>query len=156
MPNVDIAYFPTLFDQLTNTLSATEITAYIWNGSQSTDWATIENWTPTGNPSSSTAVIIPNAANTVNDPVLPIAASVLSMKLEQGSVLNGASNAILNIHGSTGAWINEGGVFIPSTSKVVFNANSSSVAGHTTFYDLEVEDGASLSMTYQLPYCHCR
>jgi hypothetical protein len=61
--NVDIANFPTSEGNLKNTLSASEVTTYIWDGSESSDWATLENWTPVGSPSDFSNVIIPDETN---------------------------------------------------------------------------------------------
>jgi len=65
--NVEIANFPTSEGTLKNTLSASEVTTYIWDGSESSDWATLKNWTPVGSPSDVSNVNIPDVANN-NDP----------------------------------------------------------------------------------------
>lgn len=39
----------------------------IWNGSQSTDWYDVDNWTPTGIPTNQNCVVIPDVATTNNN-----------------------------------------------------------------------------------------
>jgi len=46
--NVDLGTFPSSFGQLENTLAVSELANYTWNGSQSSDWTILENWTQTG------------------------------------------------------------------------------------------------------------
>jgi len=144
--NVDIGYFPTAFGQLENTLSKTELPAYTWNGSQSTDWSTIENWTPIGSPSSISNIIIPDASTTLYDPVLPVSAAIKSLTLEPAGVLNSVLNAQLTIHGGNGAISNDGGVFNPNTSNVIFANTNPTISGSTNFYDVTINAGTTLGM----------
>jgi hypothetical protein len=90
--NVNIANFPTSSGELENTLSAAENTIYTWNGSVSSDWATLENWTPNGSPSSVSNVNIPN----VGTNYYPVISSSTSADCYNLTVENG-NGASLNI-----------------------------------------------------------
>ncbi|MFC2111499.1 hypothetical protein ACFLQ5_03510, partial [Bacteroidota bacterium] len=143
--NVNIGYFPTVSGNLENTLSASELTGYTWNGSVSTDWTNVTNWTPNGSPSTTSNIVIPDAATTSNDPVL-ITTEIKTMTMESGAILNGGTGTTLTINGDQGAWLNQGGTFNPGTSKVKFTNTTSSVtmAGNSDFYDIETISGVNL------------
>ncbi len=141
--NVNIGYFPSVFGQLENTLSKSELPSYTWNGSQSTLWTTIENWTPVGNPSSASNIIIPDASTTSNDPILPVTTSIRTITINSGGILNGATGAVITITGGAGAWLNTG-TFNPVTSTVIFTSTDATISGSTDFYNITVADGAGL------------
>jgi hypothetical protein len=138
---VNIAWFPTILGRLENTLSESGSGTYTWNGSVSSAWANVDNWTPAGSPSATTPVIIPAADLTPNDPALPESSSVKTITLNSGSILNGGTGTALSVTGSTGAWTNSGGTFIPGTSTVTFSgetAQTISGSSLTTFYNLAI------------------
>ena len=141
--NVNIGYFPSVFGQLENTLSKSELLSYTWNGSQSTSWTTIENWTPVGNPSSTSNIIIPDASTTSYDPLLPATTSIRTMTINSGGILNGATGAAITITGSAGAWLNTG-TFNPVTSTVIFTNAGATISGLTDLYNITIADGAGL------------
>ncbi len=143
--NVNIGYFPTVFGQLENTLSGSELETYIWDGSESSVWANVDNWTQTGQPGIASNVIIPDASTTPNDPSLPTSTNIKTIALEAGSILNASSNEQFTINGDNGAWRNMGGIFNSANSKVFFTNSAATIAGITNFYDVTITDGAKLT-----------
>ena len=144
--NVNIAYFPTSFGRLENSLGLTANNEYTWNGSQSTSWTTIENWTPTGSPSGTSNIVIPDASTTLFSPILPASASVNSLHIETGGVLSANGNSTLTINGSNNAWCCTG-TFNAATSNLIFNNEASTICGTTNFYDVTINTGKALFMT---------
>ena len=69
-------------DQTTVTVTANKT----WNGSAGTDWNTASNWTPSGVPTATEGVLIPNTAN---KPILSSGANALacSINIQSGGVL---------------------------------------------------------------------
>ena len=147
--NVNIGYFPTTFGQLENTLSTSELPSYTWNGSQSSLWTTLENWTPTGTPSLTSDVIIPDASTTLHSPYLPDATEIKSVTIETSGILNSNLNAQLTINGGNGAWSNSGGTFNPTASNVIFTNAVATISGITNFYDVTINGSGVLSMANQ-------
>lgn len=144
--NVGIGYFPASFGQLENTLTISELPSYTWNGSQSTLWATIENWTPTGTPSSASNVIIPDASTTLNSPTLPASTEIKSLKIDAAGVLNSVSGEQLTINGSNNAWSNVGGTFNAGSSSVIFTNAAATLSGTTSFFDVTLNTGSGLTV----------
>lgn len=143
----DFDTVPTSFTNQYHTLSETDVTPALWDGSESTDWSTADNWTPSGVPGSISVVTIPDAATTLNSPTLPASAEIKTLTLESSSILNGSASAALTINGNAGAWSNDGGTFNYSTSDVIFSGTSATISGTTDFYDLSVGSGADLSLS---------
>ncbi len=139
--------FPTGFGQVEATLGGSALANYTWNGSLNTDWINAENWTPNGNPSDLSDVIIPDAGTTPNDPLLPTtSAAVKRLTINSGGILNATSTSSLTVVGGSGAWINNGGIFNASISTVIFTNAAATIAGTTNFYDLMINSGAGLTM----------
>ncbi len=127
------------------TLGATNTVYNTWQGSVSSSWTNLSNWAGGHVPTSTENVAIPDAATTANDPTLPATSVVINtMTLYAGAVLNGSSLAPLTLNGSTGAWVNEGGTFNPSTSTVTFAGAAATLSGTNNFYSLTVGSGATL------------
>lgn len=145
--NVNIGYFPTTFGQLENTLSVSELDSYCWNGSQSNNWTTLENWTPTGTPSAASNVIIPDASTTAHSPTLPLSAELHGLTIEAAGLLNAQPASQLTINGSNGAWNNTGGTFNPSTGNVTFTDAAATISGSTNFYNVTINPESALTMT---------
>lgn len=116
-----------------------------WNGSQSSSWTTALNWTPTATPSDNTAVLIPDAALTPNDPLLNSTVLLGSLTMDPGAVLNAPDNSQFTINSAAGAWINNG-TFNPGsgTSRVLFTNLDATIAGQTDFNNLTIKAGAGL------------
>ncbi len=73
--------------------------ATTWTGATSTEWATATNWNPTGPPTSSDAVIIPNVTNA---PVISSGNySVGDLTIASGAVLTLSSGVVLSTYGDT-------------------------------------------------------
>ena len=123
-----------------------EIETITWNGSVNTSWTKPANWTPATIPSDYMNAVIPNAGTTTNDPLLPAITAIKQLKLESNAVLNGDTNSELNIHGTTGAWFNEGGTFNPSTSTVRMVGGGAVISGTTNFHHFVIPAGATLNM----------
>ncbi len=65
-----------------------------WNGSTSSDWNTSSNWTPSGVPTSTAAVII-NNASAPNQPVLDMDRGIGTLSISAGTLdLNGRTLAV--------------------------------------------------------------
>jgi len=136
--NVNIGYYPTSFGQLENTLAKSEIVSYIWNGSQSTAWATIENWTPTGTPSSTSNVVVPDASTTNFSPTIPTSVELKTLTIEAAGILNANEGIEVTINGSNGAWSNAGGTYNPNTSIVTFTNANATISGSTNFNNVTI------------------
>lgn len=148
LSNVNIAFFSSSFDGVKN-ITLDEYSTnntLVWNGSVSTSWTTVQNWTPNVGPSITKNIIIPDAATTTFDPVLPLLTEINTLTLESGAVLNAVATAQATIAG-TAAWINRGGTFNPDTSTIIFGNNSATISGITNFYNLTINSGKLLSMT---------
>jgi len=144
--NINIAYFPTSFGQLENTLSKSLLERYVWDGSESTDWFTVENWTPVGSPSSNSNIIIPDASTTLFSPLLPASADARTLTLEPAGILNASANTLFTIYGGNGAWSNCGGTYNPNTSNVIFTNSAATISCTNNFYDLTINTGAVLQI----------
>lgn len=145
--NINIGYFPTRFGQLENTLASSGLQYYTWTGNVSSDWNVTENWNPVGQVNQTSNVIIPDAATTPNDPIIPNGTEIRSLKLESGSILNSATGAQITINGGLGAWVNFGGTFNAGTSTVTFTNSSATIAGENNFYNLTIATGDTLFVT---------
>ena len=143
--NVDISYFSATFGQLENTLARSAIASYLWNGSQSSSWVTIENWTPNYAVSNLSKVIIPDASTTPNDPVVPASTEIKTLTIETGGIVNTVSDAQLTINGGSGAWTSAGGTFNYGNSNVIFVDPGATMAGTTNFFDVTIANGAGLT-----------
>ncbi|MDP3916366.1 MAG: hypothetical protein Q8R96_21780 [Bacteroidota bacterium] len=147
LTNINMAFFPSAFGQLEIGIDEGVVETLTWNGSVSTSWTTVQNWTPMGAPSDYVNIIIPDAATTSNDPVLPIETTIKTLKLESGAILNSIANAQASIIGGEGAWENEGGTFNPGTSNnVTFKSDQATISGSTDFNNVTIGNGAILWM----------
>jgi hypothetical protein len=147
LTNINMAFFPSTFGQLEIGIDEGVLETLTWNGSVSASWTTVQNWTPMGAPSDYVNIIIPDAATTPNDPILPIETTIKTLKLESGAILNSIANAQATIIGGEGAWENEGGTFNPGTSSnVTFESDQATIAGSTDFYNVTIDNGAILWM----------
>ncbi|AZB21729.1 hypothetical protein EG338_06325 [Kaistella haifensis] len=139
-------YFQSTFGKVFITLDDfTEANVLTWNGSVNNSWNTAANWSPVAVPSAGTTVYIPDSATTPNDPELNSSSDILSLVIQPGGILNSPDNGLLTVHGSSGAWINNG-TFNPGNgnSKVIFKTLDATIAGSTAFNNLEIASGASL------------
>ncbi|TCN58908.1 hypothetical protein EV142_103355 [Flavobacterium circumlabens] len=148
LSNVNIAFFSGTFDSTKNiTLDEYSTNNTLtWNGSVSTSWTTVANWTPNIGPSITKNIIIPDALTTPFDPVLPLVTGIKSVTLQSGAILNAVAAAQTTIEG-TSAWSNQGGTFNPNTSTIIFTNASATISGITDFYNLTINSGKLLSMT---------
>jgi hypothetical protein len=145
--NVDIGYFPTSFGQLENTLAKSLETICTWNGSQSTSWTTVGNWSPASIPVYNSYVVIPDASTTLFSPVLPADNRELkSLNIETAGVLNSEAGAQLTLNGANNAWCNTG-TFNHNTSNVIFTNAAATICGTTNFNDVTINAGKILTMT---------
>lgn len=147
LSNVNIAFFSSEFGNVELSQSSSQLTSLTWNGSVSTSWITADNWTPLGAPSDNISLIIPDAAGTPRDPVLPAFSTCRSVTIESGGLINSETSAVLTLNGAAGAWSNLGGTFNPANSIVYFTNPNASVNGTSEFYNLAVNSGASLSLS---------
>lgn len=144
--NRNITYFATSFNSKFWFLSNKESADFIWLGAASTDWNDINNWTGGVVPVVTSDVVIPDAATTVYDPVLPTspAAIAKTITIQISGIIDGGTATTLTIAGAGGAWLNEGGTLNPATSTVTFTNANATIAGTTNFYNVTVDPGASL------------
>ncbi|MBN2765546.1 MAG: hypothetical protein JXR27_04170 [Paludibacteraceae bacterium] len=167
--NINIGLFPTEKGSTGNSLGANETETLVWNGSVSTEWHNPANWTPNQSPSRLKNVIIPDAATTNNDPLIPLDGpsgygditqpEVKTITLEENSILNSdlftynaffKIPAMLNIYGSIGAWVNQGGIYNPNQGAVVLHNDSSQFAtasGNTQFHNIILDEDVDLLIT---------
>jgi hypothetical protein len=145
MANLPFGLFPTSFGMLEATFAKSELASFTWNGSESTSWTTLNNWTPAGSPSILSNVTIPDASTTLFSPTLPASTEIATLIIEAAGILNTVANEQLTINGGNGAWINIGGAFNPGTSNVIFTSAAATIAGTTDFYDITIATGAQLT-----------
>lgn len=143
---INMAFFPSSFGMLEIGIDEGVLETLTWNGSVSTSWTTVQNWTPMGAPSDYINIIIPDASTTPNDPIFPPETTIKTLKLESGAILNSIAGAQATIIGGEGAWENEGGTFNPGTSNVTFKSDEATISGSTDFYNVTIDFGAILWM----------
>ncbi len=148
LSNVDISFFSGSFDGTKDITLAGGSTnnTLTWNGSVSTSWTTVQNWTPNEGPSITKNIIIPDAATTTFDPILPSVTEINSLAIKSGGIVNAVTAAQATI-GGIAAWSNYGGTFNASTSNIIFSNTSATISGITNFYNLTINNGTLLSMT---------
>ena len=144
--NRNITYFDSFFNNHLWGLSNTEAPTFLWQGTPSSDWNDLNNWAGGIIPSDTSNVVIPNASTTLHDPVLPSspAASVKTITLQSGGILDGGTATTLTMAGSAGAWMNMG-TFNPGTSTVIFTHANATIADPTNFYNVTIAAGAGLT-----------
>ena len=114
----------------------TALNGFTWKGFKSTEWTNVENWCGGVAPTASNDVFIPDAANTSFDPTLS-SASVKSITIMSGGILNGGSGTTFNVAGN---WSNSG-TFTPATSTIKFNGTSDQTCdnGSSAFYHYTID-----------------
>jgi hypothetical protein len=126
-------------------------TYYTWNGSVSSSWSDVLNWTlpheGSGIPNSASSVIIPNLGTTANYPALPSSLITLStVTIEQGGSLNMGSYTLTIANQLSAGWEDQNpGGNDPGTSTVIFANAGATVSGTGRFYNVEIGTGASLT-----------
>jgi hypothetical protein len=127
-------------------LANKESASFTWQGTPSSDWNDPNNWSTGTIPDQNADIIIPDAATTLHDPLLPDSpsASVKTITIQSGGILEGGSATTLTITGSAGAWLNMG-VLNPGTSTVVFTHANATIADPTNFYNVTIANGAGLT-----------
>ncbi len=143
--DIDMFLFNSSFGEMEIALGIPLITALTWDGSQNTDWFDAYNWTPPSAPSDNTAVTIPDAATTPNDPSLPTLATCGTISIESGGIVNAVTDAVLIINGAAGAWSNLG-TFNPCNSTIVFKNINGTMTGLSDFYNLTTDAGSVLTL----------
>ena len=125
--------------------------SFIWVGTSSTDWNDRNNWSENIVPGITGNVIIPDGSTTPLDPVLPLypPASVKTIMIQSGGIVDGGTATTLSLNGSSNAWINMGS-FNAGTSDVVFNGSLSQTIGGTsttTFNNLTSDNTIGVTLT---------
>ena len=145
LTNVNVAFFVNAFDAKFLTMDESFVVSSTWTGLVSSSWTTVGNWDPQATPSDYTAVIIPDAATTPNDPTINPQVLLGSLLIERGGILNAPDNSLFTINNGAGAWINYG-TYNPGggTSKVVFTNLDATIAGTTNFNSITINSGAGL------------
>ncbi len=118
-----------------------------WTGGTDTDWGNGSNWFPDGAVDSTSRIIIPNAADLTNLPVLPSGDMTLqSITIGDGIPLTALGNITITATGAMGggAWEDISGGFNPNGHKVTFTGAGASISGITQFYNVEVGNGATI------------
>ena len=126
----------------------------IWNGSQSSNWTTAANWTLPHNgsniPTELSHIIIPDGANTPNDPILPTGTTTINtISIENGGILDmgnksGNESKTLVIQNSfSGGWEDQNPLGNdPGTSTVVFNRKNTTISGNARFNNVQIYSAA--------------
>ena len=116
-----------------------------WDGSTSTDWKTPSNWTVLHGgddiPTPLSHVIIPDAATTPNDPILPSVenTTINTLTLENGSVLVMNSDTLTIQNSFSGGWEDQNPLGNdPGTSTVIFTRSNTSLSGNSRFYNVKI------------------
>ena len=137
--------FSSAFGLVKLTFDESELAVLTWNGSFDNSWTTAANWTPSGTPSATVSVIIPDGASTPVDPIINPTSAVLNLTIQSGGILIAPDDSDFTINGKGGAWINNG-TFTPGggTSKVTFTDVDATIAGETTFNNLTIASGGGL------------
>ncbi|MFC2059240.1 beta strand repeat-containing protein, partial [Chloroflexota bacterium] len=145
--NITISLLASSFGELPGTLGDSDLSSFTWNGSTSTNWSNVENWTPEGVPSDLTDGIIPDASGTTYDPILPtVPIAIGRLTIESGGILNATTTSTVTLTGASGAFSNNGGTFNTSTSTVIFTNAAATISGVTDFYDVTIDTDAGLTM----------
>lgn len=115
-----------------------------WVGAGSTAWANSTNWCLSGSvPSSTTDIIIPDAALTANDPGISALSSCRNITIHSGGVLN-ISNAQLDVYGN---WSNSG-TANTTTAWIKFTGSSAQqMSASQPVNYLLVDNAAGLTLT---------
>ncbi len=142
--NRKVTYFDVAADMHPWTLADKVSASFTWQGTPSTDWNDINNWSSGVVPISTSDVVIPDAATTLHDPLLPTTATAKTILIQQGGILDGGTGTTLTVSGSSGAWLNFG-TLNAGTSTVVFTNANATMADPTNFYNVTIADGASLT-----------
>jgi len=145
---VDVSLIPSSFGDIIAVLGDSMLTSATWNGSVSTDWMNVNNWTPNGVPSDLADVVIPDASTTPNDPILTLGQvlAVGRLTLNSGAILNSSDSSTMTISGASGAWSNNGGTFNAGTGTVIFTNAAATISGVTDFYNVTIDPGAGVMM----------
>ncbi len=144
-----------------------EISLLIWDGSESSDWATAENWTPAEVPDATKDVYIPLITDGGDNPLITNDAACKDLNISDGILgieaagvntfdIEGAvvmeSDAILAIDGALeidvkGDWdIASDAIIEPGSSTVDFDRSSGSTVitpRNASFYNLKFSGGAT-------------
>jgi len=151
MSNIPISYFINTVGHAWRTIfmvSDYQTAYYTWNGSSSSSWNTSTNWTPSGIPSFSSNVIIPDAATTPNDPVLPFAPITIinTMSIKAGGILVMGNNTLTINNTLSGGWEDQNPLGNdPGTSTVIFSRPGASISGSARFYNVQINTGADIT-----------
>ncbi|MCA8940687.1 MAG: hypothetical protein KDB07_12795, partial [Planctomycetes bacterium] len=86
-----------------------------WTGAVSQDWNNPANWADNEVPDMDSGALIPDAATTANDPVLPALAEIDGLTLESGAVLVGSAGAVLRVFGD---FENTGGTIVSNGATI--------------------------------------
>lgn len=146
--DANFTFIPSTLGHFQSTIAPSTTVTSSWNGLINTDWSLSSNWDPTGVPTSSTSVIVPNAAITPYSPQLPASAECKSVLVETGGILNAAAEgSILSLSGADLAWnVASGGIFNANTGTVEFISTEGpvSIDGTTFFHNLKIAAGTTL------------
>ncbi len=142
--NFDVSIWKTSFGLRNISLAATVTTGNTWHGQVSTDWTNLGNWSAGWAPVAGDNVTI---ADVTNDPTLPSSnVTITTLTLQSGAILTSAASSNLTIIGGSGAWLNSGGAFVPSTGTVTFTGTAATISGTTNFTNIIINSGATLTM----------
>ncbi len=149
LSNIPIDYFIKLASHNWRTIFSLRefVTSYYtWNGSFSSDWGNSINWTPVGVPSDVSHVIIPDAASTLNDPILASGVTLNTLSIENGGILIMGNNTLTIKNTLSGGWEDQNpNGNDPGTSKVIFSNPGTTISGNARFYDVEIETNADVT-----------
>jgi hypothetical protein len=146
LTNLDIASFPSAFNEKGYILAKSASPTYIWIGTfvnNNTDWNEALNWDPTGVPGLTSNVIIPDGA-----PAYPVVddINVKSITIEPNDAVFDGSTYDITVNGGVGAWSDPGGKFICGEKKVTFTNADASINGLSKFYDIHIDDAAKATI----------
>jgi hypothetical protein len=118
-----------------------------WKGTEDTNWNNGANWLPQGAVDTTSRIIIPDASELTNLPVFPSGDITLqSITIGSNVPLTALGDITITATGvmGGGAWEDVNGSFIPNSHKVTFTGIGATITGTTQFYDVEINDEASI------------
>jgi len=123
---------------------------FYWSGAQNTNWFNTNNWACGGTPSTTSDVVITDAA--IYNPQIPLNgtnAFAHSIIVGADASLSMADNAVLNIYGN----ISITGSFVPNMGSVSFEGSTtqSIASGNTlSFYNLSTNNSSGINATQDI------
>lgn len=153
LSNVPVSYF--IYNESSNNWRTiftlgdrSDTNTLTWSGTTDSDWNNGSNWIPSGSaPTSTTFVVIPDANTTTHSPQLPTGkTSVNTLTIENGGILTMGADTLIIENTMSGGWEDQNpNGNNPGSSTVIFANSGATVSGTASFYNLTINNGATLT-----------